>query len=486
MTVRPSSPGPYDDSAIPSVPVPSVYGDPVVPSVPPVPSADGDFVLPPAQGDSVISPAPSPVPAPDPGSRPALPQQESLEALAEGDFGHADPLHDLVHMAVADRPLEDVARLITLLEESPEHARTMSDALRAVGVDRPVEDVTRLVALLTQSPRDSRSADEAIRAAAECRSVEDVIQLMELLHRTPVEPRCARAAIEAAAVHRPVEELAELIARLAASRTDRETPPLETTSPAAPAAESAQPESAQPESAQSEAAQSKLAQSAPLQPEPTPLGTALCDTAPLRTAPPERVLFDAAPLRSAPPRQTVAEPVSPLPAPVVASPDPARPGTRQAGGRAREDELAKAPVLVARAAALMVFLCGVAHAPRYWADLSQANLQATLFTSGFCALLALALLVPAVPVRLPAATAALGVTVALATGQVLGGRFGLPDPARLRTAHLAPPWLAGTTAAAAALTALTVLLVALTTLNFRRGDGPGQTAVTAGTGRSTK
>ena len=73
---------------------------------------------------------------------------------------HDDPASALVHAAIADRPLEEVANLITMLEQSPEYAKATIDALRAVGTDRSVEDVTRLVTLLTQPPRDPSSADE--------------------------------------------------------------------------------------------------------------------------------------------------------------------------------------------------------------------------------------------------------------------------------------------------------------------------------------
>ncbi|MBO4256846.1 hypothetical protein GRC12_23625 [Streptomyces griseorubiginosus] len=131
---------------------------------------------------------------------------------------HQDPVTALVHAAVADRPLEEVAGLITLLEQSPQYARATVDALRAVGTDRSVEDVTRLVALLTRPPRDPDCADEAIRAAAESRPVEDVTRLMSLLHRTPLEPHCGQEAARAAATARPVEELVELIGRLSEER----------------------------------------------------------------------------------------------------------------------------------------------------------------------------------------------------------------------------------------------------------------------------
>ena len=136
-----------------------------------------------------------------------------------------DPAGALVHAAVADRPLEDVARLITLLEQSPQYAQATVDALRAVGTDRSVEDVTRLITLLTRPPRDADSADEAIRAAAESRPVEEVSRLMALLHRTPLEPHCGQEAARAAAAARPVEELVELIGRLSQEREARAARP---------------------------------------------------------------------------------------------------------------------------------------------------------------------------------------------------------------------------------------------------------------------
>ncbi len=63
---------------------------------------------------------------------------------------YGDPVGELVRAVVADRSLEDVVHLVTLLERSPEYAQATVAALRAVGVDRSVEDVTRLAALLTR------------------------------------------------------------------------------------------------------------------------------------------------------------------------------------------------------------------------------------------------------------------------------------------------------------------------------------------------
>ncbi|MFJ5307053.1 hypothetical protein [Streptomyces sp. NPDC088350] len=149
-------------------------------------------------------------PSPD---HPAIPHDSAAHPLTPAAGEYADPMHRLVHAAVADRPLEEVLQLITLLEQSPKYAQATVDALRAVGVDRSVEDVTRLVTLLTQPPRNPDCADEAIRAAAESRPVEDVTRLMALLHRAPLERHCGEEAVRAAA-SRPVEELVLLIGRL--------------------------------------------------------------------------------------------------------------------------------------------------------------------------------------------------------------------------------------------------------------------------------
>ncbi|MDL2078481.1 hypothetical protein QNN03_18765 [Streptomyces sp. GXMU-J15] len=153
---------------------------------------------------------------------------------APSEAADGDPVGGLLHAAVADRPVEDVARLITLLERSPEHAGSTVQALRTVGVDRSVEDVTRLVDLLTRPPRTAEGADETIRAAAERRPVEDVSRLVGLLHRTDLQPHCGRLVVRAAATGRPVEELVELIRRLSAERDGLSTPDAPPEPPAAP------------------------------------------------------------------------------------------------------------------------------------------------------------------------------------------------------------------------------------------------------------
>ncbi|MEV5384549.1 hypothetical protein [Streptomyces sp. NPDC052721] len=382
----------------------------------------------PRPDDSVIPAAPA-----APGVPASFPHLLTLPVrpLPVEEPAHGDPLRGLVHAAVTGRPVEDVARLVTLLERSPELARMTADALRAVAVDRSVEDVTRLVTLLTEPPRDSGSADEAIRAAAQGRPLEDVSRLVRLLHRSPVEPHCAEAAVRAVAAHLPVEELAELIGRLAA---ERETGEADEGSGSAAVTPVVVPEAGRSAPEGPAKAGRSVAQG-PATAERTAAGR------PLKT---RRlvVVGRAKTLRS------VAE---------------GRVESRQAAAdRAGADRTPTACLRAARWAALLVFLCGTAHAPRYWTGPSHGVLGVTLLASALCGLLALALTARAAAARLVAAAAAVGVTAVLAAGQVLGGRFGLPDPARLQAATLAPPWLAGPTAAAAALGALAVLLTALT------------------------
>jgi hypothetical protein len=304
--------------------------------------------------------------------------------------GHGDPVSALVHAAIADRPLEEVAHLITLLEQSPQYARATVDALRAVGTDRSVEDVTRLVALLTRPPRDADSADEAIRAAAESRPVEDVTRLMALLHRTPVEPHCGQEAARAAATARPVEELVELIGRLSEERDAHADPP-ETEAEAGP------------------------------HPYGVPVPP---DTADPPSDPDHPV---AVPADAAPPRPAA----TPQRRPVRHS----WPG-----------------VVVAAALLLCAMLWFPLHRGR--ADLQSYGL--TLGASVLCTLLAVLLTLRP---TLPGIAVAAVVPAVLAAAQLYEGRFHSERLARALDLTLAPSWIAGPAAVAAAVAALMALLV---------------------------
>ncbi|MGW1002641.1 hypothetical protein [Streptomyces sp. NPDC002520] len=331
---------------------------------------------------------------------------------------------------------------------SPEHAAATVDVPRAAGVDRSVADVTRLITLLTRPPRDTDSADEAIGAAGQQRPVDGVSRLMEPPHRTPAKPHRGRAAVPATPVNRPVEGLAELLAgRVAARPGGAHTGP----QPAPPAAESVSARSTTPPAttapAKSPAATISVVKS------PTAKSPSTASTA----SPASSTSASASPAASASAAVSASASASATSAPETGT----AVGPRTSGGLD----------WCARATALAVFLCGAAHAPRYWTGPASGVLGATLLASGACVLLALALLVRTPQVRLGAATCALAVAAALVAAQALGGRSGLPDPALLQAALLAPPWLAGTAAAVAALAALTVLLTGLTVANLRHDEG---------------
>ncbi|MEV5880703.1 hypothetical protein AB0L75_42335 [Streptomyces sp. NPDC052101] len=487
MTTRSPTPRP-DDALITPAPVPAVapnpYPDlltwPALPFAKPLPEAaqEGPIEVPEAPDAEVPAAADeAPQTESDRATRDDAPQTESDPAARDDvppddALPYGDPLPGLVQAAVADRPVEDVVRLITLLEGSPEHARTTADALRAVGVDRSVEDLARFVTLLTESPGATGSADEAIRAAAERRPLDDVSRLMQLLHRTSLGPHCGQAAVRAVAVSRPVEELAELIGRLSADRAVRETP-LSEPPAAAPLGPVRDPVPAEAVSAfDAWAAATSGRQTRDEQDRPEKDRSEKDRPARARPAK-ERLAKD----RSAKDRSARERLVQEWRARTGfakqrsvkdrSAQDPDRNRNRN-----RDRWRFVTPEWGARAAALLVLLCGVAHAPRHWAGPFHGVLAATVLASGLCVLLALALPTPAAHARLVAGTAGFGVTAALAVGQLAGVRFGLPDAARLWGATLAPPWLAVTVAGTAALATLAVLLGALLTGTARR-EGAG-------------
>jgi hypothetical protein len=509
--------------------------------------------------DSLITPAPAAPGIPSLSARLPMRSAPLLERVPDvplqDDPPYGDPLDGLVRAAVADRPVEDVVRLITLLERSPEHARTTADALRAAAVGRSVEDVTRLVTLLTEEPRGSDSADEAIRTAAERRSLDDVTRLMRLLHRTPVGPRCGQAAVQAVAVGRPVEELAELISLLAADRSVDQNP---LTDPAPAEAADCTPESpggrpgtaghrsgpamgtsvtasqavtaSQTAAASPVAAASPTAAASPVATVPglkdrtrndrTANDRAASDRAASDRAASDRARNDStrndptrndraahdraanermAHDRAAEDQEESDRPVDDPPVDdravnersgegqltlgraVTGRRAPGRPAKdrhamdgRAQDGPVRNDSHGGRSLAVslwgARAAAVLVLLCGIAHAPRYWSGLSQGALGATVVEAGLCMLLALVLPARAAQARLVATTAAVGVTTVLAAGRLLG-RFSPPGLSRVWDATLAPPWLAGTAATVAAVTALAALAATLVAGNSSAEGG---------------
>jgi len=321
---------------------------------------------------------------------------------------HADPIDGLVHAAVADRPLEEVIQLITLLEQSPAYARTTVDALRAVGVDRSVEDVGRMVVRLASPPRSADSADEAIRSAAESRPVEDVTRLMALLHRPSVESHCAEEAVRTIASRRPVEELVQLIGQLSEGRAATGTPVAGTPS-RNPRIGAPLPEEAA---------------------APTPRPATGRD----RGTPHYRAARQA----------------------------------RERGERdpARTTTLPNWPEWLT-AAALVV--CGLMHLPLHRDGAPLGVYGFAVGVSALCLVLAVAVLVRG---AVPLLVVAVLVPAALATLQLLEGRLHSRALSQALEIGAAPSWAAGLAAVAAALAALTVLLAALAAERTGRHPAP--------------
>ncbi|MFD5453160.1 hypothetical protein [Streptomyces sp. NPDC127100] len=331
---------------------------------------------------------------------------------------YGDPVGDLVRAAVADRPLEEVVDLITMLEQSPLYAGATGDALRAVGVARSVEDVTRLADLLTRPPRRADSADEAIRAAVAHHPVEDVTRLMTLLHRTPLEPRCGQEAVRAAATGRPVEDLVELIGRLAEEQRSHAGRP--------------EPGPARPVPEDGYATEEPW-------PAEEPAATAVAGS---RRRERRRALLPVrwARARGRAPRDRDRRPV-----------------VRRAVGRALWPTWCTVTALAG---------CGVAHFPLHRNDASVGGYAVALGMSALCLAVALVLTVrAAVPV--------LAVAVVLPAALAAAGLYGTAAPSaevsRTVDLTLAPAWVAVGAAVLASLVALTALCVRVASQAPARG-----------------
>ncbi|MET8982443.1 hypothetical protein ABZX85_43380 [Streptomyces sp. NPDC004539] len=364
---------------------------------------------------------------------------------------HGTAVDGLVRAAVADRPLEELAELITLLEQSPASARAAADALRAAGVDRSVEDVTRLVTLLTRPPRPAEGADEIIRAAAERRPVEDVTLLMALLHRTPLEPHCEEEALRTAATRRPVEELAQLIGRLSEEERAARTAPDRTVVGAPP------PPLPEPGAAPRPAPEPPPAR------EPRPAAPAAQEAGPRRSRRWKR---------ANPAPEDDPNPTRPLRAMAVRGEVPrAAPVGSSRTGTAYDDEASarlataarprpapdRATRRAARLTALLLLATGAATLPLHRDGESPQIYGLVLGAALACTILGVLLTIrPAVPLL----ALTLLFPAALAAGRLLHGRVGPATLTRAMDLTAAPGWLAGGVAACAALAALTTLLLA--------------------------
>ncbi|MFF1556323.1 hypothetical protein [Streptomyces sp. NPDC058279] len=135
----------------------------------PPPQAGDEEPTPPAEAGA------GPADTADPADTAVPTVPTATAARATGDDG----LRMLLQTAVACRPLEEVADLVTLLRHSGQVPDAANEALRAAAVSRPVEDVVSLALLLSNE-------EEAVAAPVPDR-IEDGIRAARRA------PRAARA-----------------------------------------------------------------------------------------------------------------------------------------------------------------------------------------------------------------------------------------------------------------------------------------------------
>ncbi len=125
----------------------------------------------------------------------------------------------LVHSAVANRPVADVARLFALLDADGENAWPSPASEVAAG--RPLEELTVLLSAL-RGPQMTRGRD-ILRVAVVTRPVPEVVQLVHALGgpNSPV----VEQALQLAAIARPVDDVVALARALQGVVLERPAPP---------------------------------------------------------------------------------------------------------------------------------------------------------------------------------------------------------------------------------------------------------------------
>ena len=121
---------------------------------------------------------------------------------------------ELVNTAAWLRPVEDVTALLPLLGGCQ-----AANALHCAAARRPVEELARLVRLLTEGGQAAH-AQVVLDTAATVRTVEDVAAMVPLLGEL-----APGNALHTAAARRPVEELAQLVGRLDQPQDPAPEPP---------------------------------------------------------------------------------------------------------------------------------------------------------------------------------------------------------------------------------------------------------------------
>ncbi|QMU77415.1 hypothetical protein GXW83_18640 [Streptacidiphilus sp. PB12-B1b] len=150
-------------------------------------------------------------PGAGPGSGPLLeavavqrpvPELAQLVTILNESDRHAHA-QEMLNTAAALRPVEDVAAMLPLLGGGQ-----AVEALHQAAARRPVDELARLVRRLNESGQPAH-AQEVLDTAATVRTVQDVAAMVPLLgDQVPAD------ALHSAAARRPVEELAQLVGHL--------------------------------------------------------------------------------------------------------------------------------------------------------------------------------------------------------------------------------------------------------------------------------
>lgn len=95
----------------------------------------------------------------------------------------------LLRAVALSRPLDEVASLAHLLNQTGEQPRPGDEALHLAAVSRPLDEVRQLISLLKKPPHTDDEADTALRAVAAERPIEDVAALIADCHPDANAPR---------------------------------------------------------------------------------------------------------------------------------------------------------------------------------------------------------------------------------------------------------------------------------------------------------
>ncbi|MFJ8074277.1 hypothetical protein ACIQ7Q_10150 [Streptomyces sp. NPDC096176] len=106
-------------------------------------------------------------------------------------YDSEQPIQTLLWTAATERPIAEVAALVSRLKRTGEVDSPGDVALRAAAVSRPLEEVRELIALLkNEHPNDLHEAATTLRAAAVGRSIEDVVELVNMIGTDASEWQC--------------------------------------------------------------------------------------------------------------------------------------------------------------------------------------------------------------------------------------------------------------------------------------------------------